>query len=687
MLWRKHIIKSVSAIRKVAVVGAGDLGSGLAQKIAVKGFEVSLVDLDSEKVASGLSAIQKNLQEGVEKSKFRARQAEEILGRITVTSDWDRLADADIVVESVVEDFVVKKNVCARLETLCRSDTIIGTTTSSFTVTDLTADASYPERIVGLHYFFPVAKNRLVEIVRTEKTRRAVLACAWVFQERIGQIPIASADAPGFIVNRYFVPWLIEAVRLLEEGVADIVTIDAAARKQFGVQRGPFALMNAMGLPITMRLARTLQEGLGALYAPAKTLIDQIEISQNWTLDGEADDTRFDAVNSRLMGTVFHAATQLVSEEIGSMEDADIGARVGLGWRRGPFELMNSIGVRKALELAQNIANRWQLKTPGILVRQAGNDQAFRLQLVHSAVHDRVATITLNRPDALNALNEEVVTQLEAAFRAAAQDENVTGIVIAGRGKGFIAGADIRFFVKNIETKDLDRTLRFTLRGQALLNAIERCSKPVVARVHGLALGAGFEIALACDYIVAAEQAILAFPETGIGIYPANGGTQRTSRRVSVGLAKFLVLTGQVLRATEAAEMGLVDRVAATGQLDQAVLDMVGKGAIKERTRKPTPVKYQATERVFGQMSADALLAGNVDCSDDPVLSKAVAKLASKAPIALRLANELIEKGAGLSLEEGLKLETDHLIEIFSTRDAYEGLTSVGKRTPSFEGR
>jgi enoyl-CoA hydratase/3-hydroxyacyl-CoA dehydrogenase len=681
------MIKSVAAIRKAGVVGAGDMGSGLAQKIAVEGFEVDLVDLDSEKVASSLLTIQKDLQEGVEKGKLGARQVEEILGRITVTSDWDRLADVDIVVESVAEDFVVKKEVCAKLETLCRPDTFIGTITSSFSVTDLAGDARYPDRIFGLHYFFSAAKNRLVEIIRTEKTSPAVLACAWAFQERIGKMPIASSDAPGFVVNRYFVPWLNEAVRLLEEGIADIATIDAATRQQFGAQMGPFGFMNVMGLSTTMHMSNMLQEGFGGLYAPAKTLIDQTESGQDWRLDGEADGTNFDAVNSRLMGTVFHVATQLVSEGVGCMEDADIGARVGLRWRRGPFELMNLIGVRRALELAQNIANQWQLRTPRILLQQAGSDQPFRLQLVYSVVHDRVATITLNRPDALNALNEEVVAQLEAAFRAAEQDENVTGIVIAGRGKGFIAGADIRFFVKNIETKDLERILRFTLRGQELLNAIEQCSKPVVARVHGLALGAGLEIALACDYIVAAEQAVMAFPETGIGIYPGNGGTQRTSRRVSVGLAKFLVLTGEVLRATEAAEIGLVDKVAATGQLDQAVLEMLAQGAIKERTHKPTPVKYQATERFFGRMSADALLAGDFDRSDDPVLSKAVAKLGSKAPIALRLADELIEKGAGLSLEEGLKLETDHLIEVFSTRDAYEGLTSVGQRTPSFEGR
>lgn len=679
--------KQVAEIRKIGVVGAGDVGVGLAQKIAGEGFEVNLVDLDSEKAASSLSTMQKNLQESVEKGKLGARQGGDILDRISVTSDWDRLADVDIVIESGAEDFVVKKEMCAKLETTCRPDTIIGTITSLFSVTDLAGYAKYPDRILGLHYFYPAAKNPLVEIVRTEKTDPDVLARAWAFQERIGKMPVASADAHGFVVNRYFVPWLNEAVRLLEERIADIATIDAAARQQFGAQLGPFEFMNVIGLSTTMHLSNMLQDGSGGFYAPAKTLVDHVESGQDWCLDGEADDTSFDAVNERLMGTVFHVTATLVSEHVGCMEDADIGARVGLRWRHGPFELMNFIGVQRALELAQNIAKRWQLETPGMLVRQAGSGQLFRLQLVHSVVCDHVATITINRPDALNALNEDVLAQLEVAFRAAERDENVTGIVIAGRGKGFVAGADIRFFVKNIETKNLERVLRFTLRGQELLNAIEQCSKPVVARVHGLALGAGLEIALACDYIVAAEQAVMAFPETGIGIYPANGGTQRTSRRVGIGLAKFMVLTGQVLGAIEAAEIGLIDRAVAIGQLDKAVLDMLAKGATKDRTRKLTPVKYQATEHFFGQISGDALAAGDFDRSNDPVLARAVAKLGSKAPIALRLANELIEEGAGLSLEQGLKLETDHLIEAFSTHDAYEGLTSVGRRTPSFEGR
>src|SRR5262249_22111970 len=157
------------------------------------------------------------------------------------------------------------------------------------------------------------------------------------------------------------------------------------------------------------------------------------------------------------------------------------------------------------------------------------------------------------------ALNEAVMTQLTSTFRAAAVDPSVKGIVIAGSGKAFVAGADIRFFVKNMEAKAIDRIAAFTKAGQDLLLELQRCSKPVVARVHGLALGGGVELALACHYTVATPKATLAFPETGIGIYPGLGGTQRTTARIGRGLAKWLVLSGETVTAEQAGGSGLLE--------------------------------------------------------------------------------------------------------------------------------
>ena len=279
------------------------------------------------------------------------------------------------------------------------------------------------------------------------------------------------------------------------------------------------------------------------------------------------------------------------------------------------------------------------------------------------------------------------MTQLIDAFHAAAKDPQVRGIVIAGRGKAFIAGADIKFFIRNIDEQRLDRTVEFTKLGQTFLREIDDCPKPVVARLHGLALGGGFELALACDHIVASEKAAVAFPETGIGIYPGLGGTQRTTRRVGVGLAKYLVLTGQMLGAKDAATIGLVDRVVAPDALDAAVLEAIDKGTVTERKPAPVPDAFASRAAFFASARPDALLAKDAEEPDDPVLRDAIKRVRRKAPIALRIAAELIERGANLPLPDALALELDHLTEIFGTRDAYTGLRSIGGPPPEFEGR
>ena len=673
------------AFEKLAVIGAGTMGSGLAQKFATEGFPVVLVDLDEDKVRRGVEGIRKTLDEGVERRIFKPEQALEILSRIRGTSDWEALADVDLAVEAVFEDQSVKERVFERLEKVCRPDAVLATNTSSFSVTDLAAGLKHPGRMVGLHFFFHPAKNRLVEVVSGARTDADVLRRTWALQEQTGKIPIASADSYGFIVNRYFAVWLNEAIRFAEEGGANLRTIEDAAKEFFGVGMGPFELMNVSGIPIAMHTCNTLKRAYGNFYGPAELLVQQIESGKLWDLSGEPDPARFQAVADRMLGGVLLAAAELVDENVGTVDDVDLGARVGLRWPKGPFELANGIGTDAALELARRVAEPWQRALPRTLTERAKTARPFEFALVSSAIDDGVATLTLNRPDSLNALNEAVMNQLIDAFHAAVANPQVRGIVIAGRGKAFIAGADIKFFIRNIEEQRLDRTVEFTKLGQDFLREIDECPKPVVARLHGLALGGGFELALACDRIVASEKAAVAFPETGIGIYPGLGGTQRTTRRVGVGLAKYLVFTGQMLSAKDAAAIGLVDRVVAPDALDAAVLEAVGKGTITSRKPAPVPPAFASRAAFFATAEPDALLAGAEP--DDPVLRDAIKRVRRKAPIALRIAGKLIERGADMPLAEALALELDPLTEIFSTRDAYTGLRSIGGPPPQFEGR
>ena len=673
-------------IRTIAVIGAGNMGSGIAQKAATEGFPVVLVDLDDAKVVRGIGIIEKTLAEGVERKIFKPEEAKAIRDRISGTSDWTNLGDVDLVIEAVFEDLDVKTKVFARLEEVCRKDTILATNTSSFAVADIARGLSHPERVLGLHYFYHPAKNRLVEVIPGEATDPAVTAAAWVAQEMMGKTPIRSADASGFIVNRFFVPWLNEAVRLLEEGAADIPTIEAAAKQAFRIGMGPFELMNVTGVPIAMHAAGTLGQAFGPFYAPAPLLVTQVESGKAWELSGTPDPSKFDAVSTRLLAVTFLVATSLVDEEVGTIEDTDIGARVGLRWPHGPFEMMNRFGVMKAGDLVGQFGGSWDLAVPGILSLQWRSRQPFSFRLVRSDVgDDGVATLTVNRPDAMNALNETVVEQLHAAFTSAVQDPNVKGIVIAGAGKAFIAGADIRFFVRAMESGDLKRIVDFTRAGHALLNDIDASPKPVVARLHGLALGGGLELAQACDWLIATPKAAFAFPETGIGIYPGLGGTQRPTRRIGVGLTRWLVFTGQTLSAAEAAAIGFIDKVVAHEDLDAACRQAIAEG-IRPGARPQLSPRHAALEAFFAGNDAETLRSGKADTHGDEALAKAMKRVASKAPIALRLAGRFIESGASLPLQEGLAMELAHLEEIFSTKDAFEGLSTLGKKPPVFQG-
>lgn len=677
---------TVPRFRRLGVIGAGNMGGGIAQKMASEGFEVVLVDLDDEKLSRGREVIRKTLAEGVERRLFRPAEAQGILDRIRATTDWAELAGVDLAVEAVFEDAAVKREVFRRLDECSRPETILATNTSSLSVTELAGATRRPERVLGLHYFYHPAKNRLVEVVPGEATDPAVLRAAWLLQEQLGKTPIGSADVAGFVVNRFFVPWLNEAVRLVEEGIAAIPAVEEASRKTFGVGMGPFQLMNVTGLPIAMHAAATLGRRFGPFYEPAKLLERQVASGQPWDLGGAGDPAQHDVVSERMLAVVFYVASALVDEGVGTIEDADIGARVGLRWPRGPFELMNRHGVAPSARLVQSLADRWQLTTPRILAGRAERGEPFTFRVVRSELREGVATLTVNRPDAMNALNEEVVAQLHDAFREAAGDPRVRGIVIAGAGKAFVAGADIRFFVRNIEAGSLPRILEFTRDGHALLDEIDRSPKPVVARLHGLALGGGVELALACDRIVATPKASLAFPETGIGIYPGLGGTQRAPRRVGRGLAKWLIFTGQMVPAEAALAIGLVDRLVPHEELDQAVVQALEEGPRPAGARATLPAEYAAFERFFDSATADALLAGTADTQGKDALAQAMQRVRTKAPRALRLAEKLIEEGASGPIEQGLKMELDHLQEIFATEDAYEGLSALGKRKPVFKG-
>lgn len=669
--------------RTIGVVGAGNMGSGIAQKTATEGFDVLLADVDEAAAARGVERIRTLLAEAVERKLFTPAAVESIVGRIHPTADLSRLKDAALVVEAVFEDLGVKRDLFRRLDAACGPDTVLATNTSSFTVADVAEATKRPERVVGLHYFYHPAKNRLLEVIAGPRTAKSAFDAAWTFAESSGKTPIRCADAPGFVVNRYFVPWANEAVRCLSEGVADIATIEAAAKEAFRIGLGPFELMNVTGPPIALHAATTLGKRLGPFYAPDPALARLVESGKPWTITGEADPSRFAAVRRRMLGATFWVAATLVEEGVGSIEDVDLGARVGLRWAKGPFEMANRTGLDEARAMARETVARYGLPLPRLLADRG--TAPFELRLVKMDVADGVAEITMNRPDALNALDDAVVAQLEKAFDDADSRNDVRTIVLRGSGKAFVAGADVKSFVRRIDAGKLDEIRSFTERGQALFRRIDASRKLVICRLDGLSLGGGSELALCADVILATEKGTLGFPETGLGIYPGLGGTQRSARRVGIPLARWLVLTGTTVGAREALAMGLVDEVLPPERMAARIRELHAAGKAPDRKRAALEGDLAALAEFFAEADVEALLEGDVPQAPARV-AKEAGRVRHKAPLATRLADRLVRDSAGWPLEEGLAHELSHLEEVFRSRDAYEGLSALGKRRPEFTG-
>ncbi len=247
-------------VKRVGVVGCGVMGSGIAQVVAAAGYSVYISDETGEAIERGLDSIRSSLTMNVEKGRSSREAADETLDRIARGADLEGHADADLVIEAVFEDLSVKKELFGRLDLICKPDALFATNTSSLRVTEMAAATSRPSRVVGMHFFNPAPVMKLVEVVRTTLTGDGAFDAAWAFVRSLGKEPIESADKAGFVVDRLLIPYLMEAVRSLEEGVATVEDIDKGMKLGCGFPMGPFTLMDLIGLDICYHAAMTLYE-------------------------------------------------------------------------------------------------------------------------------------------------------------------------------------------------------------------------------------------------------------------------------------------------------------------------------------------------------------------------------------------------------------------------------------------
>ena len=684
-------------IESVAIVGAGNMGSGIAQKTAQEMFQVQMVDREEQWVNRGQKIISDFLEEAIERRIFTQSQVEDIKGRISGVIGVENVdSETDLVIEAVFEDFNVKADVFQILDENCGDQTILASNTSSLSVNELSKATSRPDRFVGLHFFYHPAKNRLVEVIPADASSEDTISRVVQYCKQLGKVVIVCKDKPGFVVNRFFVPWLNEACLLMEEGHGTPAQIDAVARRSFNIGMGPFALMNLTGPPIALHSTDYLAQQLNTpRYNGAQNLRDLVDNNAMWEIseNEECEEELASIIRERLLGAVFSISSQIVEEEICSMEDVDRGAKVGLRWALGPFELMNEFGIDEAYRMAKSYSELHSdesgFKLPQFLQIKAETGNPWMFEFVDAEIKNGIATVNINRPEAMNALNGTVVEQLGALVDNLNEDTSIHTIVLEGAGKAFVAGADVKFFVDRLDENAFPKIYEFTAEGHNVLAKIENSPKTTIALTTGLALGGGLELALSCDYRIGTRRTQFRFPETSIGIYPGLGGTQRTTRICGVNAARWAILAGNWIGPKQGEDLGLITHLVEPADVEKTIeiISNQGKPANKY-TGAPIRMSeaVQAAIEFYSDDNMNSIMTGQIpEGSLEGYASRQIKQISRTAPIALRMASNLIDVAASTNLEDGLAAELQNLEDIFSTKDAYEGLSSlIQGRRPNY---
>ena len=397
------------SVRKVGVIGAGMMGAGIAFVSAQAGMEVILIDRDQEAADKGLASIIGILDDGLKKKRITAEKKDEVLGRVTATADYAALSDTDLVVEAVFEDPAIKDTVTRAVEAAIPDDCIFATNTSTLPISDLAKSFSRAEDFIGIHFFSPVHKMMLVEIIKGEKTGDRAVAKALDFVRQIKKTPIVVNDARFFYANRCIIPYLNEGIRMISEGVEPALVENAA--KQLGMPLGPLQLADETSIDLGVKIAKATKAAMGNAYPfdnsdqvlfklfdeermgrkAAKGFYNYDDKGKRQELWGDLrvlwptaeDQPDLPDVKNRLaLAQALEAVRALEENVLMDIREGDVGAILGWGfmpWSGGPLSWLDMLGAARAVEICEDLAARYgeRFSPPDLLKDLAAKGDSF----------------------------------------------------------------------------------------------------------------------------------------------------------------------------------------------------------------------------------------------------------------------------------------------------------------------
>ena len=275
-------------MKNISVIGSGTMGNGIAQTFALFNFNVRLFDINSENLKKGEQTILKNLQRMVNKEKITESEAENTVGNIKYTSDFDSILNADLVIEVVSENFKLKKSIFKELDLKCPKNTIIASNTSSISITKLAEATTRKDKVIGMHFMNPVPIMKLVEVINSKYTSKETTDMIITLSEQLEKIPLVVNDFPGFISNRILMPMINEAIESLDQGVADVKNIDGIMKLGMGHPMGPLQLADLIGLDVCKSILEVMLDGLkNPKYRPNKLLLELVNNGKLGIKSGE----------------------------------------------------------------------------------------------------------------------------------------------------------------------------------------------------------------------------------------------------------------------------------------------------------------------------------------------------------------------------------------------------------------